>query len=68
LSHDAAQQFGGAVFVVTAGLWPYAFPTEIVAIVSAEMGVEDSYERFRENFRDGLAAQLIGLAVQTQLA
>jgi AcrR family transcriptional regulator len=64
LPDQAAHQFAGAVFIVTAGLWPYALPTDVIATVSAEMGVSDSLASFRDNLREGLAAQLIGLAVQ----
>jgi AcrR family transcriptional regulator len=64
LPDQAAHQFAGAVFIVTAGLWPYAQPTDVIATVSAEMGVGDSLASFRDNLREGLAAQLIGLVVQ----
>jgi AcrR family transcriptional regulator len=68
LPDEAAHQFAGAVFIVTAGLWPYALPTNVIATVSAEMGVSDPLASFRDNFREGLAAQLIGLAVQATQA
>ncbi|MBM9506581.1 TetR/AcrR family transcriptional regulator [Streptomyces sp. KK5PA1] len=64
LSPDAAHQFAGAAFVVTAGLWPYARPTQVVATVSAEMGVADPAAAFRRNLRAGLVTQLIGLSAQ----
>ncbi len=64
LSAAAADQFAGAVFVVTAGLWPYALPTPTIAAVSAEMGISDSFASFRRNLRNGLTAQLIGLVAQ----
>jgi AcrR family transcriptional regulator len=51
LPDQAAHQFAGAVFIVTAGLWPYALPTDVIATVSAEMGVSDSLASFRNNFR-----------------
>jgi AcrR family transcriptional regulator len=57
----SSQQFAGAVFVITAGLWPYAHPTETVAVVSAEMGIAEPFDTFRQNFRHGLSAQLVGL-------
>ena len=64
LPTQAADQFAGAVFIVTAGLWPYALPTPTIAVVSAEMGIDDSFASFRDNLRKGLTAQLIGLVVQ----
>ncbi len=67
LPDRAAAQFAGATFIITAGLWPYAHPTDVVATVSAEMGVADSFATFRRNLREGLTAQLIGLAVQADL-
>ncbi|MEW2515383.1 TetR family transcriptional regulator [Streptomyces sp. NPDC046870] len=64
LSAAAAQQFAGAAFIITAGLWPYARPTDVVAAVSAQMGLPDPEEAFRANLRAGLVAQLIGLSAQ----
>lgn len=45
LPDTCAQQFAGAAVIVTAGLWPYAHPTEAVATVSAEMGVRGQPRR-----------------------
>ncbi|MFJ6394074.1 TetR/AcrR family transcriptional regulator [Streptomyces sp. NPDC091972] len=64
LSAAAAHQFAGAVFVITAGLWPYARPTDVVAAVSAQMGLPDPEEAFCTNLRAGLVTQLIGLSAQ----
>ncbi|OXS30352.1 TetR/AcrR family transcriptional regulator [Streptomyces sp. XY006] len=64
LSAAATHQFAGAVFIITAGLWPYARPTDVVAAVSAQMGQPDPEEAFRANLRAGLVAQLVGLSAQ----
>jgi AcrR family transcriptional regulator len=66
LPEHATHQFAGAVFIITAGLWPYAHPTEVVATVSAEMGISDPLAAVRANFRAGLTAQLIGLTAQAR--
>jgi len=67
LPDQATHQFAGAVSIITAGLWPYALPTDVIAAVSAEMGVSDSLASFRNNFREGLTVQLIGLTVQASI-
>ncbi|WP_239090894.1 TetR/AcrR family transcriptional regulator [Asanoa iriomotensis] len=60
LGPAGAAFFGGAVFVIIAGLWPYAHPTDVVATVSAELGAPPARESFRANLREGLANQLVG--------
>ncbi|WP_422771081.1 TetR/AcrR family transcriptional regulator [Plantactinospora sp. WMMC1484] len=64
LSEAAAGRFAGAVFVVVAGLWPYATPTETVVTVIREMGAAHPGETFTDDLRDGLITQLIGLTVR----
>jgi AcrR family transcriptional regulator len=60
LGPAGAAFFGGAVFVIVAGLWPYARPTDAVATVSAELGAPPARESFRANLTEGLANQLVG--------
>ncbi|WP_326568678.1 TetR family transcriptional regulator [Amycolatopsis rhabdoformis] len=64
LSPAGSAHFAAAVFVLVAGLWPYANPTEAVATVSAEMGVEPGAERFEEGLSEGLANLLAGLVAR----
>ncbi|MFY1668857.1 TetR/AcrR family transcriptional regulator [Plantactinospora sp. WMMB334] len=64
LSEAAAGRFAGAVFIVVAGLWPYATPTETVVTVIREMGATHPGETFTEDLRDGLITQLVGLTVR----
>ncbi|MEV4756042.1 TetR family transcriptional regulator [Micromonospora sp. NPDC049559] len=64
LSADAAAHFAGAVFVIVAGLWPYATPTEAVATVTAEMGAPPAEVMFPRGLRDGLVNQLVGLSAR----
>nr|WP_062341280.1 TetR family transcriptional regulator [Herbidospora sakaeratensis] len=64
LTRPQLGHFAGAVFVVTAGLWPYATPSETVARVSAEMGVPPAAEMFAAGLREGLVNQLVGLSAR----
>jgi AcrR family transcriptional regulator len=64
LPATACHQYAGAVVVIIAGLWPYARPNEVVATVSAEMGLVDTEAAFLANLEAGLRAQLIGLSAQ----
>jgi AcrR family transcriptional regulator len=61
LDEERSTHFAGAVFVLVAGLWPYANPTAAVATVSAEMGMPHGRDLFANALSDGLAYQLIGL-------
>jgi AcrR family transcriptional regulator len=65
LDESAAQHFAGAVFVIVAGLWPYATPTPAVAAVTAEMGLPPADESFEHNLREGLGNQLVGLVARS---
>ncbi len=61
IGEHGAGHFAGSVFVIVAGLWPYARPTEAVAQVMAEMGSPTSPELFVLGLREGLCNQLVGL-------
>jgi hypothetical protein len=61
LSEAAAAHFAGAVFVIVAGLWPYANPTDAVATVTAEFGSPPPMRMFADGLSDGLANQLVGI-------
>jgi AcrR family transcriptional regulator len=61
----AAEQFAAAVFVIVAGLWPYANPTDAVATAMAEHGSPPPMRMFADGLADGLANQLVGLVVRT---
>ncbi|GAB1822257.1 TetR family transcriptional regulator [Herbidospora sp. RD11066] len=65
LGPAALRHFGGAVFVVTAGLWPYATPSGTVAQVSKEMGAPPAAEMFTTGLREGLTNLLVGLSART---
>jgi len=60
---DAAEcaHYAGAIVVILAGLWPYARPSDVVAQVSAEMGVAPGIERFEREYTAGLTVHLHGL-------
>ncbi|WP_218010842.1 TetR/AcrR family transcriptional regulator [Herbidospora mongoliensis] len=66
LSRAASSHFAGAVFVITAGLWPYATPSDTVAQVSREMGIPPAAEMFAAGLREGLTNLIIGLSVRAQ--
>ena len=61
LSEASATHFAGAVFVIVAGLWPYARPTPAVAQVTAEMGYPPADVTFPESLREGIEVHLAGL-------
>ncbi|MCP3803809.1 TetR family transcriptional regulator [Allokutzneria sp. A3M-2-11 16] len=65
LGETGTAHFAGAVFVIVAGLWPYARPTEAVAQVLAEMGSPTSPEHFVFALREGLCNQLVGLLTRS---
>ncbi|ANN20243.1 TetR family transcriptional regulator [Amycolatopsis orientalis] len=64
LDADAAGHFAKAVFILVAGLWPYANPGEAVATVLAERGAPAGREMFVDGLTEGLANQLVGLTVR----
>ncbi|MGW4486783.1 TetR family transcriptional regulator [Amycolatopsis sp. NPDC004368] len=64
LSPAGAVHFAEAVFVLVAGLWPYANPTEAVATVSAEMGAAPGADRFVDGLSETLANLLAGLVAR----
>ncbi|MFF1422298.1 TetR family transcriptional regulator [Streptomyces sp. NPDC058280] len=64
LDEAAAGHFAGAVFVITAGMWPYVNPTEAVATVTAEMGYPTAAEAFPLQLREGFITHLIGLTAR----
>ncbi len=65
LDAEAAGYFAKAVFILVAGLWPYANPGEAVATVLAERGAPAGREMFVDALTEGLANQLVGLVVRT---
>lgn len=64
LDESACTHFAGAVFVLVAGLWPYATPTEAVRSVMREMGSPTAEDLFAEELREGLINQLVGLSAR----
>ncbi|KZB86859.1 TetR/AcrR family transcriptional regulator [Amycolatopsis regifaucium] len=64
LDAEAAGHFAKAVFILVAGLWPYANPGEAVATVLAERGAPTGREMFVDGLTEGLANQLVGLVVR----
>ncbi|WNV82136.1 TetR family transcriptional regulator [Umezawaea sp. Da 62-37] len=62
LSDAKVTHYAGAVFVLVAGLWPCANPTEAVATAMAEMGLPPAGRMFVDGLTDGLVHQLIGLS------
>ncbi len=64
LDEIGARHFAGAVVVITAGLWPYAHPTEAVAQAMAELGHPPAADTFTTALTEGLVNQLIGLVVR----
>ncbi|MGY0231833.1 TetR family transcriptional regulator [Longispora urticae] len=64
LDAPAAEHFAQAVFVLVAGLWPYAVPTEAVSAVMAELGLPPARELFARGLTEGLVNQLVGLSAR----
>ncbi|WP_412543491.1 TetR family transcriptional regulator [Longispora sp. K20-0274] len=64
LDHAGAEHFAHAVFVLVAGLWPYAVPTEAVAAVMVERGLPPARELFARGLTEGLVNQLVGLSAR----
>lgn len=64
LEAHAAVHFAKAVFILVAGLWPYANPGEAVATVLAERGAPAGRAMFVDGLAEGLANQLVGLVVR----
>ncbi|HEY4005164.1 MAG TPA: TetR family transcriptional regulator [Pseudonocardia sp.] len=64
LSAAAVEHFAASVMIITSGLWPYSHPTEAVASVMAEFGSPPADQMFAGALTDGLANQLVGLAVR----
>ncbi len=64
LNAEAAGHFAKTVFILVAGLWPYANPGEAVATVLAERGAPAGREMFVDGLTEGLANQLVGLVVR----
>ncbi|MEU3626343.1 TetR family transcriptional regulator [Amycolatopsis coloradensis] len=64
LDAEAAGHFAKAVFILVAGLWPYANPSEAVATVLAERGVPAGRDMFVDGLTEGLANQLVGMVVR----
>ncbi|MGH3762845.1 TetR family transcriptional regulator [Actinophytocola sp.] len=64
LDEAAATHFAGAVVVISAGLWPYATPTDVVATACAELGVPCGADLFAQGLTEGLVNQLVGLAAR----
>lgn len=65
LSASAAAHFAGAVLVITAGLWPYAHPTDAVTKATAELGLPPAEETFPASLAESLVNQLIGLTARS---
>jgi AcrR family transcriptional regulator len=65
LDDAGAGHFAGAVFVIVAGFWPYANPTDVVATVMAEMGVPTADRMFVNGLTEGLVNQLVGLVARS---
>ncbi|GIG56961.1 TetR family transcriptional regulator [Longispora fulva] len=64
LDDVAAGHFAHAVFILVAGLWPYAVPTEAVSAVMAEMRMPPAGELFARGLTEGLVNQLVGLSAR----
>ncbi|QRP44889.1 TetR/AcrR family transcriptional regulator [Amycolatopsis sp. FDAARGOS 1241] len=64
LSPGGAAHFSGAVFVLVAGLWPFATPTDAVEVVRAEMGAAPAADFFAENLTEVLTNLLAGLVAR----
>ncbi|PRY46528.1 TetR/AcrR family transcriptional regulator [Umezawaea tangerina] len=62
LGEAKVRHFSGAVFVLVAGLWPCANPTDAVATAMAELGLPPAGRMFVDGLVDGLVHQLIGLS------
>ncbi len=64
LTPAGAAHFAGGVFVIVAGMWPYANPTEAVATVAVELGASPADAMVREGLTEGLANLLAGLVAR----
>jgi AcrR family transcriptional regulator len=64
LSAAGAAHFAGGVFVLVAGMWPYANPIDAVATVAAELGAAPAETMVREGLTEGLANLLVGLVAR----
>lgn len=64
LSAAGAAHFAGGVFVLVAGMWPYANPIDAVAAVAAELGAAPAETMVREELAEGLANLLAGLVAR----
>jgi AcrR family transcriptional regulator len=64
VDETGAHHFAGAIFIITAGLWPYARPTVAVAQVIAEMQVPAPRDMFAVNLTEGLVNQLVGVVAR----
>jgi len=62
LNPARTEHFAGAVFVIVAGLWPFANPTAAVTTAMAEVGLPPADHMFTSGLTDGLVYQLIGLS------
>jgi AcrR family transcriptional regulator len=61
LTPTAVAHFAAGVFVLVAGMWPFANPTEPVATVAAEIGAPPAESMVREGLTEALANLLAGL-------
>ncbi|HEY0452113.1 TetR/AcrR family transcriptional regulator [Actinophytocola sp.] len=64
LDDAAATHFASAAVVLVAGLWPFANPTEVVATVSAELGMPCAADLFAAGLTEALVNQLTGLVAR----
>jgi AcrR family transcriptional regulator len=64
LPPEASMHFAGATFVMVAGLWPYATPTEAVATAIAELDLPAAGRLFADGLAEGLVNQLVGLVAR----
>jgi hypothetical protein len=61
LSRDDGWDFAGAVVFTLAGLWPYVRPTDAVATVLAEAGLQPAAQSIATTLREMLVRQLVGV-------
>lgn len=66
LPAESAAFFAEGALTLTAGMYPFAVPTEPVRAAIAEIGFPDPAERFGDTLRVGLVTWLIGAAAQTK--
>jgi AcrR family transcriptional regulator len=64
LTPEDAAHFAGGVFIIVAGLWPYANPTDAVATAMAEMGSPAPMQVFTQGVAEGLINLLVGLVAR----